>query len=151
MAYEKPNLQTKLLRHVFNIFFNIFVPSLIESNILPGYHTDHSIVTLTLKFNYFKKGHGLWKFNSSLLSDKKFLDTINDIIHKTVLDYSIPVYNHTYINPSTYENIEFTINDQLFLETLLSNTIGKTISYSSYKKKQTKIKEKITYRRNNRP
>ena len=64
-----------------------------------------------------------------------FLDTMNKVIYSTVLDYVIPIYNHTFIEPSNYENIEFTINDQIFLK-------SKTISYSSFKKKETVNKEK---------
>lgn len=42
----------------------------IESYIFkPGYRSDHSIVIVELKFNSFKRGHGLWKFNNSLLLD----------------------------------------------------------------------------------
>jgi len=40
------------------------------------------------------------------------------------------------INLINNAEIQFTINDQLFLETLLMNIRGKTISYSTYKKKK---------------
>ena len=45
-----------------------------------------------------------------------------------------------YIIPD--EEIQFTINDQLFLDTLLMEIRGKSISYSSHKKKETEYKEK---------
>ena len=39
--------------------------------------------------------------------------------------------------------IHFTINDQLFLETLLTEIRGKTISYTPYRKKERKKKKEI--------
>ena len=54
----------------------------------------------------------------------------------------IPVYNIDNINSISNEHFQFVINDQLFLETLLMNIRGKTISYSSYKKKKSINKEK---------
>ena len=38
--------------------------------------------------------------------------------------------------------IHFTLNDQLFLETLLTEIRGKTISYTSYRKKEKKKKKR---------
>mgnify|MGYP003691480061 CR=1 FL=1 len=38
-------------------------------SIKPGYRSDHSAVVMELKFNTFSRGHGLWKFNNSLLYD----------------------------------------------------------------------------------
>ena len=43
------------------------VSSFEDTDILPGYHSDHPMVTLKL-----------WKFNCSLLKDKKYIDEIND-------------------------------------------------------------------------
>lgn len=39
--------------------------------ILPGYRTDHSMITLDLHLCNVKSGRGYWKFNGSLLKDKK--------------------------------------------------------------------------------
>ena len=46
------------------------------------------------------------------------------------------------IDTISNEDIQFTINDQLFLETLLMEIRGKTISYASFKKKQNDSREK---------
>lgn len=40
-----------------------------STDIVPGYRSDHSMVTLTLKFSICEKAKGFWKFNSSLLKD----------------------------------------------------------------------------------
>ena len=52
----------------------------------------------------------------------------------------LPIYNLEYIIENE-QNLEFQISDQLFLETLLMEIRGKTISYSSYKKKQNNLRE----------
>lgn len=51
-------------------------------------------------------------------------------------NYALPVYSRNCIPTIFDSEIQFTINDQLFLETLLMEIRGKTISHSSF------IKEK---------
>ena len=52
----------------------------------------------------------------------------------------VHVYNLEYIIENEY-NLELKISDQLFLETLLMEIRRRTISYSSFKKKQKGIRE----------
>ena len=111
--------------------------SLNSASILPGHHTDHSIATISLKFYYFEKGKDLWKMNSALLSDKDYLDQINNLISSIVYEYALPVYDIDYIK----NYIIFTINDQLFLETLLVKIRGQTIAYAPYKQNLNNTKE----------
>ena len=47
------------------------LPSIFDTNIDSGYRSDHSFPKLSLKFNDFKKGKGLWKLNNSLLHDQE--------------------------------------------------------------------------------
>ena len=51
----------------------------------------------------------------------------------------IPVYNIEFIENNENSNIQLTISDQLFLEVLLTEIRGKTVSYSAIKKKQRSI------------
>ena len=51
------------------------------------------------------------------------------------------MYNIEYLNTIENDLIQLTINDQLFLETLLMEIRGKTISYSSFKSKKRKERE----------
>ena len=110
-------------------------------DIEPGYRTDHSVIILSLKFEKFEKGRELWKFNNSLLYDKDFLELINNKIQDIKKQYAfkLPVYNFDNIENLSNTEIQFIINDQLFLETLLMEIRGKTISYSSYIKRQRKF------------
>ena len=50
--------------------------------------------------------------------------------------YCLPVYNL-----DTIDELQLVINDQLFLETLLMEIRGKSISYSTYKKKSINKEE----------
>lgn len=98
--------------------------------IKPGYRSDHSIVVVELKFNSFKRGCGLWKFNNSLLSDKEYVQKVKETIHKVCRQYS----------KSDTDNTR-SIDDSILLEVLLMEIRGVTISYSSYKKKQREKQE----------
>ena len=92
----------------------------------------------------FTHGKGLWKFNNSLLIDATFLDLIHKEINSIKSQYAIYVYNHENLSNIPNSEIQFIINDQLFLETLLLASRGKTISYSSYiKKKNTQIEKQL--------
>ena len=42
-----------------------------ESSIVPGYRTDHSGILIKFKLQDNERGKGYWKFNNSLLKDKK--------------------------------------------------------------------------------
>ena len=52
--------------------------------------------------------------------DIEYLEQINELIDSIVHEYALPIYNSNYMkNYENHKNIQFTINDQLFLETLL--------------------------------
>ena len=84
-----------------------------------SYRSDHSMIILDISFVQFKKGKPLWKHNNSLLNDKDYLRTMNNKIDEVKKQYTLPVYNIDQINNVPDDEIQFVINDQLFLETLL--------------------------------
>ncbi|MEW8544166.1 MAG: endonuclease/exonuclease/phosphatase family protein, partial [Candidatus Thiodiazotropha sp.] len=106
-----------------------------------SYRSDHSLVMLELSFQDIIKGKPLWKHNNSLLNDIDYINTINDKIKQVKQQYALPVYNLENIDNIPNEEIQFVVNDQLFLETLLMELRGKSISFSSFKKKQKDQKE----------
>ena len=67
--------------------------SVSSSSIEPSYRSDHSIVTLCLKFNDFIRGKGFSKFNNSLLYDEEFLTSIKTVIQNVKKQYAVPIYN----------------------------------------------------------
>ena len=66
------------------------------------------------------------------MHDIEYIKIINDKIDEVKRQYALPVYD---IENIPDQQIQFTINGQLFLETLLIELRGKSISYSSYNKK----------------
>ena len=66
---------------------------------------------------------------------------VNNLIDDFITEYMVPVYNIDNVRNISNSEIQFTINDQLFLETLLMKIRGKTISYTSHKKKLNISKE----------
>ena len=102
------------------------------------------MIILDISFVQFQKGKPLWKHNNSLLNDKDYIEIINNKIDEVKKQYALPVYNMDQINNIPDDQIQFVINDQLFLETLLMELRGKSISFSSYKKKSIRKKRKRT-------
>lgn len=113
-----------------------------EANILPGYKTDHSIISLSLDFGKFQKGHSYWKMNNSLLKDSTYIEEVKSKIKSVKQQYVIENdAHHENTNEVPLDEMQFSINDQLFFEVLLMEIRGVTISYASYKKKQELDKE----------
>lgn len=109
-----------------------------------SYRSDHSPVLLSLKINNFIKGSGFWKFNNSLLTDKEYVNLIKEKMNEVKTQYACPVYNTENIRFIDNASLCFTICDQLFLDILLTEIRGKTISYSTYKKKRmTKMEDEL--------
>lgn len=88
-------------------------------SIKPGYRSDHSAVIMEIKFNSFTKGHGLWKFNNSLLHDEVYVEKVKQ---------TIQLVKETFLkNPTNYaDNLYYfdTIDDSTFLEVLLMEIRG---------------------------
>ena len=57
-------------------------------DILPGYRTDHSLISLTLNLNKINRGPSYWKFNNCLLKIEGFVSQIKKTIKNTVLLYA---------------------------------------------------------------
>ena len=104
-----------------------------------GYRTDHSMVILKFKGPTTRKTKSFWKFNNSLLKDKEYVKIVKQVIEQVKTQYRDISTQQT-----ENEDIKFTITDQLFLDVLLMEIRGKTISYSSFKKKKIdKTEEKL--------
>ena len=70
------------------------------------------------------------------LTKKEYLDIINKHIKEIKRQYAIPIYNLEEIENIPDQEIQVTINDQLFLDVLLMELRDKAFSYSSYKHKE---------------
>ena len=58
-----------------------------KSDIVAGYKTDHSMISLSLGLAENIRGPGLWKLNTSFLIDEEYLKCIKKVILKTCDDY----------------------------------------------------------------
>ena len=126
-------------------FFTIsdaLCPYVIDADILPGYRTDHSLVVLSLSMGPEEKRFTLWKFNSSLLKDREYLKEVNDIIKDVTDEYAALPYDRSNISDVGGLDLQLTISDQLFLDTLLMKIRAKTMTYGSKKKKESQKQEK---------
>ena len=119
------------------------VPVVHDADITHGYRSDHSMITLTLKFSKEKSQRKtLWKHNSSLLKDKKYVDEINELIDNLVSEYAILPQESEDISNIPLSNIQLQVSDETFLDFILMKIRSKTIAYATMKKKETHKEEK---------
>ena len=111
------------------------------AKIKPGYKSDHSIIEINIILNHFVRGRGVWKLNCDLLKDIEYVNMVNDTITQEKLTYALPVYNVDYVK-AVGSDLIYSINDHLFLETLLMKIRGESIKHSSIKKKNEQEREK---------
>ena len=110
-----------------------------EADIGIRYKSDHNPISVKFKFVQQERGRGNWKFNNNLLGDIEYVDLIKTCILETVNQYKVNNLNQENTEPTP---LQFSINDQLFWETLKLMIRGKTISYSTYKKRSQNEREK---------
>ena len=78
----------------------------IDSDIISGYRTDHSAIILKLKFQENDRS-GYWKFNNSLLKDKKYVDANKNVIEDVKRTYGMNIGQGENISN---QNLQFNIN-----------------------------------------
>jgi hypothetical protein len=117
-------------------FFQLILkPSLSTLGYLHANSYSKLTLDLSLVFNPFNKGKGLWKFNNSLLYEKDYSKIVREKIIDLKKQYAALIYNRDKIQEIDDNELQLTINVQLFLEMLLLEIRGKTISFASYIKK----------------
>ena len=106
-------------------------------DIKASYKSDHSPVQLNIKPFVFTHGKGFWKFNTTLLHDKQYVEKVKDKVTEIINQYKGPAQNEV-----ERADMEFIIDDQLFWETLKMEIRKMTISYSGLKKRERLREEK---------
>ena len=118
------------------------VHNLFDIDITPGYRTDHSAITMSIKRKH-KRGSGLWKFNISHLSDDNYIKTIRSCTIDTICQYPVPLYTErVFRDHKLYESLQLTIRDTTFYETLIMLIRGETVKYSKQKSRRLRAAEK---------
>ena len=125
------------------IFVNAELISSVRDVIIkPGYRTDHCVVVMHMQLTEIDKGPGIWKFNESILQDTEYVSIVKSTINNTITQYAIPVYNEEYVtNENNFESIQFTIDDNIFYETLIMLIRGETVQYCKRKARKRRSKE----------
>ena len=113
-----------------------------DANILPGYKTDHNAITITINMQSEAKGNGLWMLNTSHLTNETYIQKMKTCIIETLKQYATPVYQeHVYSDHHSYANIQLTIGECLFYETLLMMLRGESIKFSKQYAKRIRAEE----------
>ena len=102
-----------------------------RADIVPGFKTDHSMITLNVALHSNPRSKGFWKLNTSLLSEMKYVQEIKTTIESTVSQYK----DDTSVNPV------------LLWEMIKLKVRGKSISYAAYKSVATKKREEMLKRK----
>ena len=92
---------------------------------MPGYKTDHSMITLDLSLHANNRGPGLWKLNTSFLTEIAYVNLIKATI-KEVQD--------------EYENDD-NVNSALLWDMIKLKIREKSLQYAVNKTKKTKDRE----------
>ena len=101
---KPPTYQTKLTsfeKNCDNVRRSL--TNLKNCTIDPSYRSDHSMIILSLVFNPFNKGKGLWKFNNSLLYEKDYSKIVRGTIIDLKKQYAALIYNRDKIQ-EIYDN-----------------------------------------------
>ena len=72
-TWRRLNPTKKQARLDFYLVSNSIFSFVTDSDIVPGYRTDHSGIILKIKLQENERGKGYWKFNNTLLKDKNRL------------------------------------------------------------------------------
>ena len=71
------------------------------------------------------------------------MSLINNAIREEICKYAFPIYNQKFLETDYLENVEISINNSLFLETLLLRIRGESIKFSSRLKKSKLEREQL--------
>ena len=119
---KNPNIQCRL---DFFLISSSLCTDISETDILPGYKTDHSLVTLAIDLHTNPIGLGFWKLNTLLLYDHEFVE----LIKRTISDVS-----------KQYEH-DSEVDDVLLWEVIKMEVRASSIVYAKQIKTYMKSKE----------
>ena len=101
--------------------------NVVSADIILGFKTDHSLITLNISLHANPRGRGFWKLNVSLLSDADYIDIIKQTIEQTKEEYT----DDNSVNPS------------LLWEMIKMKVREKSVSYAIGEKRKENDREHI--------
>ena len=96
----------------FLLISNILQESIIKTNVLASFRTDHSPIVFSLQLkNMPTWGKGFWKFNNSLTSNAEYVEKIKNQISETLHMFDQDKITHKHLRWEflKYEITKFTI------------------------------------------
>ena len=123
-TWRQKNLQIQC-RLDFLLISQSLINNVNTVDIVPGYKTDHSMVTMEITTNANPRGPGFWKLNTSFLSDIDYISKIKDTIQQTKNEYS----NDPFVSPALlWEMIKLKVRES-------------SLYYSKERKKKSALQE----------
>ena len=113
------------------------------SEIIPGYRTDHSAVTLKLQFSAHSRGRGYWKFNNSLLHDKECVKLIKENIEVVKQQYAASPYDRNFVSSCPPSDLQLQIDEDLFLKCYSYIYVGSLFHIVHIRKRNKKKKKTV--------
>ena len=102
---KKPDIQCRL---DFFLTSQSLISKINTSDIVPGYKTDHSMITMAIVTNSNPRGPGFWKLNTSFLSEDNYVTKIKNTIQETKNEYA----NNSSVSPALlWEMIKLKIRE----------------------------------------
>ena len=80
-TWTRENLEIQCRLDFFLISLSL-CPEITEADIVPGYRTDHSMITFRINTARNPRGPGYWKLNTHLLTETQYVE----LIRKTIAD-----------------------------------------------------------------
>ena len=103
---KNPEIQCRL---DFFLVSQSMMSNITQADILCGYKTDHSMITINTALHSNPRGPGFWKMNTSFLTDVNYVNQIRTTIREVLSEYE----NDTSVNPSLlWEMIKLKIREQ---------------------------------------
>ena len=95
----------------FFLISNILQESIIKTDVLTSFCTDHSPIFFSLQLKGMPiRGKGFWKFNNSLTSNAEYVEKMKNQISETLLDQDKITDKHPRWEYLKYEIRKFTMN-----------------------------------------
>ena len=128
-TWERTNPEIRC-RLDFFLIGESFCPNVFEAEILPGYRTDHCMITVRISTTANPRGPGFWKLNTHFLTETEYID----LIKKTIGDVSRDYEGHHEV-------------DKILLWDVMKMEIrAASIKYAKAKKSRSRQKECILER-----
>ena len=119
---KNPEIQCRL---DYFLISNTLCPVITNAEILPGYRTDHSMITVRINTVANPRGPGFWKLNTHLLTESEYIN----LIRKTITDVS-----------KEYEG-QKEVDEILLWDVIKMQIRATSIKYAKEKKSRLKQKE----------